>query len=186
MFGFRTKKDVALEQAHAALLIGIRNLQRERDALKTRVAVLERDATGLGDRIAELTAEVERRDAAVTDAPSFEPGVIVDGTHTPQRVFIDGHEIYNVVSVTNSNEAGEVSRTTIVLHGTYSVRKRAVEPKPGEWIEWAGGECPVPPGTKVDVKFRSEGQFAKNVEAEAFTWVRHGSAGDIVAYRVAP
>lgn len=60
------------------------------------------------------------------------------------------------------------------------------------WIEWRGGECPVPEGTLIDVRFRDDqeaisvpamivlpqGRYAKN-------WTHKGVNGDIVAYRLA-
>ena len=54
------------------------------------------------------------------------------------------------------------------------------------WIEWAGGECPVGPGTRLDVRFRNgastEG-FYSGVSASARDWRHDGSGIDIVAYR---
>ena len=51
----------------------------------------------------------------------------------------------------------------------------------GPPIKWSGGECPVPPGTVVEVKLRGgiieEAGLAKN-----YDW-RHGGVNDIVEYR---
>ena len=52
-----------------------------------------------------------------------------------------------------------------------------------DWIEWKGGECPVPPGTKVDVKFRS-GNVYDGENAASYSWRHCGVRSDIVAYRV--
>ena len=61
-----------------------------------------------------------------------------------------------------------------------------------DWIEWAGGKCPVPTGTLVDVCYR-DGQKVYGVPAldpeatgrNATDWSRTGHRADIVAYRTA-
>ena len=59
-----------------------------------------------------------------------------------------------------------------------------------EWINWSGGECPVPKGTIVDVRHRSGDEFfgeeAELVGSAAQEWhySRDPDAGDIIAYRV--
>lgn len=72
-----------------------------------------------------------------------------------------------------------------------------VEPAPPAdadgWIEWAGGECPVPDGTLIDVRYRDgedvcevpANEMAKSPRdaSEAF-WLHDGLNVDIVAYRV--
>lgn len=68
--------------------------------------------------------------------------------------------------------------------------KEAVDaPKPDElgdgWIQWNGGECPVPARTRVDIRFRRGGNESNRI-AEALEW-EHGKLGwwwDIVAYRI--
>lgn len=68
--------------------------------------------------------------------------------------------------------------------------KEAVDaPKPDEsgdgWIHWNGGECPVPAGTKVDIRFRRGGDESNRL-AEVLEW-GHGKFGwwwDIIAYRI--
>lgn len=59
---------------------------------------------------------------------------------------------------------------------------------PGEWIEWPGGECPLPPNTPVDVQFRcGETTESDAVEASEWDWT-HGTGRngeyDIIAYRI--
>jgi hypothetical protein len=51
------------------------------------------------------------------------------------------------------------------------------------WIEWEGGECPVPPNRVVDVKIRSGEIFYG--PAFSYAWT-HGGNGrrDIVAYKL--
>lgn len=52
-----------------------------------------------------------------------------------------------------------------------------------EWIEWKGGECPVPPETRVDVK-NGRGWVHTRYPAESWNWGHRGNSWDIVAYRV--
>lgn len=61
----------------------------------------------------------------------------------------------------------------------------------GKWIEWSGGECPVDPGVRVDVRFRDSAQVYRDQPAQFWLW-GHGldrceladSGDDIIAYRV--
>lgn len=68
---------------------------------------------------------------------------------------------------------------------------------PGEWIEWAGGECPVGHDVEVEVRFRDGEEFVGNMSCRAgdYTpsgpstprnnnWMHDGSDCDITAYRV--
>lgn len=58
------------------------------------------------------------------------------------------------------------------------------------WIPWKGGDCPVEPGTVVEVKWRdipgqSGKKTAKGLAGIYAWWHEPGSGyGDIVAYRV--
>lgn len=61
---------------------------------------------------------------------------------------------------------------------------------PDEWIEWKGGDCPVPAGTRVELKFR-HGRTCKANSPQGWRWTdssteERGSEFDIVAYRVLP
>lgn len=54
------------------------------------------------------------------------------------------------------------------------------------WVDWPGGECPVPCGTMVDVKHR-DGCVYKNVPAlgsKNRVWDHGNNQGDIIAYRL--
>lgn len=50
------------------------------------------------------------------------------------------------------------------------------------WIEWSGGENPVP-GQKVDVLFRT-GVRRADYSSDAWTWTYGTNLTDIIAYRV--
>lgn len=54
------------------------------------------------------------------------------------------------------------------------------------WIEWGGGECPIPPGSKFQYRLRDGGTGAPLTTASAWEWRHHNSPYDIVAYRFAP
>ena len=79
---------------------------------------------------------------------------------------------------------------TLLDHCAYRYRyadamlaARATEPTADAdgWIEWDGGDCPVPADTRVEVRLCCGPEF-KDV-AESLRWDRRGE-GDIVAYRV--
>ena len=58
-----------------------------------------------------------------------------------------------------------------------------------EWIEWAGGECPVPDDFDVQILMRIETPEKFNPEispADCYDWTHSGLDGhcDIIAYRV--
>ena len=52
----------------------------------------------------------------------------------------------------------------------------------GPWIEWHGGDCPVPPDTMVEVKLRS-GKVLGPDHAFNYYWHHDDDGGDIVEYR---
>ena len=70
------------------------------------------------------------------------------------------------------------------------VRRRSPRPRlpegrraMSEWIEWKGGECPVPPETQVEVAILA-GPVEGSAGAGGFYWAHHGTLGDIIAYRI--
>ena len=70
----------------------------------------------------------------------------------------------------------------------------APQPADDGWIPWAGGKCPVPNGTVVDVKYRdeyvgrglpaNESVDAAEDDAGPAYWRADGMSNDIIAYRV--
>lgn len=66
----------------------------------------------------------------------------------------------------------------------------AAEPEPTEpdadgWIEWAGGECPIPVGTLVDAQYANGGLEKCFAGELRWDWQFDGKGGgDIVRYRV--
>lgn len=51
------------------------------------------------------------------------------------------------------------------------------------WTAWEGGECPVPKGTMLDVRFRGGTKF-RTCGASELDWDNDGWYSDIVAYRI--
>ena len=66
------------------------------------------------------------------------------------------------------------------LIAAYPKLKAIMEP---QWIEWHGGECPVPAGADVEVEFR-DGSKARHYSARAWYWGYSGHGADIIRYRV--
>lgn len=72
----------------------------------------------------------------------------------------------------------------------------ALAAKNDGWIEWGGGECPVPRGTLVDVRYRNGEEnhhvgagvpfddTGSNHDRNAMDWEDDGSLLDIIAYRL--
>lgn len=76
------------------------------------------------------------------------------------------------------------------------------EPRPAPsndgWIEWKGGECPVPKGTLVDIKTANgsistrlhAGMASRELDSKggfyALHWSMDNNDGDIIAYRLSP
>ena len=52
----------------------------------------------------------------------------------------------------------------------------------GPWIKWHGGACPVPPNTRVKVKFCC-GSIESAFTAGDYYWNHNGDNSDIVKYR---
>lgn len=58
-------------------------------------------------------------------------------------------------------------------------------PEINGWIDWAGGDCPVPFRTPVEVRHRNGGELeARAGRGAAKSWSHQGFSGDIVAYRI--
>jgi hypothetical protein len=55
------------------------------------------------------------------------------------------------------------------------------------WIKWEGGDCPVPNGTNVFVRFRDgHASTSPDPRPHELRWFHLGSTSDIVAYRISP
>lgn len=60
--------------------------------------------------------------------------------------------------------------------------------KTGVWIDWEGGECPVPHDTKVMVKLRvDDDEFqSKSYNAGRLCWIHAFDNSNIIAYMIVP
>jgi len=54
-----------------------------------------------------------------------------------------------------------------------------------EWIEWRGGVCPLPNGTKHQVMLRN-GEEYDDDHPESWFWGHYGGSLEIIAYRLVP
>ena len=54
------------------------------------------------------------------------------------------------------------------------------------WIEWNGGERPVPEDTRVTVRFRDGKERADRAGTWRMCWLNYNHPDDIVAYKVEP
>lgn len=74
-------------------------------------------------------------------------------------------------------------QTAIITREQYEA---ALAAKNDGWIEWGGGECPVPGDTEVLVKCKSEGawDYRCKQRADEVSWTHDDSMLDIIAYRL--
>lgn len=58
--------------------------------------------------------------------------------------------------------------------------------KENHWYGWNGGECPVHPETRVELRFfgRETNKFETDAPADEFRWDHMGTDGDIIAFRI--
>jgi len=108
---------------------------------------------------------------------------IADGYFPPNRVSASSaaREMFDRLHAHLTGGApkpggGDGARTAAILD---EARNHA-EP---EWIDWHGGECPVPAGTRVEVRFRDGLPITRL--ANELSWQHYArSAGNIIAYRI--
>lgn len=81
------------------------------------------------------------------------------------------------------DELSDDHSTAIVTRAQYEA---ALAAKNDGWIEWAGGECPVPGDTEVLVKCKSEGawDYRCKQRADEVSWTHDDSMLDVIAYRL--
>ena len=70
------------------------------------------------------------------------------------------------------------------------IAMKAQAETPAEWIEWEGGECPVPEFVKLNIRTRNGvgllDLYTDNFIFKSISWKHTGDAGDIIAYQEAP
>lgn len=57
-------------------------------------------------------------------------------------------------------------------------------PEPDEWIEWAGGECPIADDVQHQIRTRDGWTSTVGADAPGWDWALQGGDIAIVAYRV--
>ena len=80
--------------------------------------------------------------------------------------------------ITHIADVGEYLPGYVML----SIKPLAQQPADDDWIEWAGGDCPVDSGVTLDVRFR-DGEVVYGAECR-WSWQHNGVESDIIAYRV--
>lgn len=124
--------------------------------------------------LAAKDAEIERLKAKLADSDKQEPAAwrIKQGA----RVYI----ISNAEFVRSSFDAASMTP----LYDKPQPAAGTAKPEPGEWIEWAGGECPIADGVRHQVLFRDGDVSQICNEATPWSWLHDAEDCDIVAYRV--
>jgi len=92
------------------------------------------------------------------------------------------------------NACHECGYVFIVPNEPHKCVARTEPKQDGDWIEWGGGDCPVPEGTIVDVRYRNgrerfdlpamEQCAGCDDDASDDYWHDDDQYNDIVAYRV--
>ena len=88
----------------------------------------------------------------------------------------DGPELHRIY---DAWFAGRVERARAAL----SRKQEPGVPTPGEWIEWSGGENPVP-GKVVGYRCKSGESYV--FHSETIRWAHQDASDDIIAYRIVP
>ncbi|UVX31638.1 hypothetical protein S13e_00052 [Klebsiella phage VLCpiS13e] len=95
------------------------------------------------------------------------------------RWFLNGSRIYCFIADVLASDY----ETAIITREQYEA---ALAAKNEGWIEWGGGECPVPGDTDVLIKCKSEGAWdcRRKQRADEVSWTHDDSALDVIAYRL--
>lgn len=103
--------------------------------------------------------------------------------------------LLKMVRDNTTTEPHEDSINDLVAYGAlYGEARMASINEGAGWISWGGGECPVPDGTPVIVRYRNKsecGPFPANAnlpesvsDAGPAFWKKDGYGYDIIAYRI--
>lgn len=123
-------------------------------------------------------------------------GVCEISTHASGRVFFDGRFAPRGFSLPMASDAWNKykhphSYTNAVTREQFEA---ALAAKNDGWIDWGGGECPVPRGTLVDVRHRDSQAYPDRIGTPALVagghgatyhhWLHDGMRNDIISYRL--
>ena len=100
--------------------------------------------------------------------------------------------LLKMVRDNTTDKPHEDSINDLVAYGAlYGEARLASMNQPGsDWIEWGGGECPVPKGTPVMVRLRNWGEHGPFPALQTWQkgasefWRNDGGMFDIIAYRI--
>ena len=105
----------------------------------------------------------EYRDAVAADYEFRDDGALV----RKDRWEMGMRAIMSVLDMSEIDDV--VQRVKILAQGS-------------EWVEWAGGECPVDGDIEVEVRLRDNA--VRQEHAGAFAWRYYDECDDIIAYRI--
>lgn len=71
----------------------------------------------------------------------------------------------------------------LALADAIRAKMRAAQDAQAGWIEWIGGERPVPGETRVDLRLR-DGSCYSHAAASMFRWEHYDPYWDIITYRI--
>lgn len=129
-----------------------------------------------GLRTKYLAMDPDGRVYGYTEMPK--PGII--GWSVPDNLYsTDGRGC--LIQIDRDDVDGQW-QSAIITREQYEA---ALAAKNEGWIDWPGGECPVPCGTMVDVKLRC-GSVTRQRSGESLDWQHDGQyeLGAIIAYRL--
>lgn len=100
--------------------------------------------------------------------------------------------LLKMVRDNTTTEPHEDSINDLVAYGALYGEARLASMN--DWIEWVGGECPVPKGTPVMIRLRDGSEHGPlpalhlntglDVDASSMFWRNDGDMVDIIAYRI--
>nr|DAH11558.1 MAG TPA: hypothetical protein [Caudoviricetes sp.] len=124
-----------------------------------------------------LAMDPDGRVYGYTEMPT--PGII--GWSVPDNLYsTDGRGC--LIQIDRDDVDGQW-QSAIITREQYEA---ALAAKNDGWIEWGGGECPVPGDTDVLIKCKSEGVWdcRRKQRADEVSWTHDDSALDVIAYRL--
>lgn len=104
--------------------------------------------------------------------------------------------LLKMVRDNTTDKPHEDSINDLVAYGALygEARLASMNHPESDWIEWGGGECPVPKGTPVMIRLRDGGEHGPlqalvflcglDIDASSEFWLNDDDPSDIIAYRI--
>ena len=106
------------------------------------------------------------------------------GTEKLEReMFAADNEVRNLITAALAAKDAELKQR--LTDSGRDLQAIKADPALGEWVEWKGGECPLPGDVRVRVKFK-DGIEGDDYPAGGWVWEHILGPDNIVAYRVLP